>query len=80
MAFIYILLNEQLGKTYIGSTVDLQRRLMEHNSGYCQYTKKYIPWVLFYTEEYATLLEARKREKYLKSCVGRKFIKKLFIK
>lgn len=80
MAFVYILLNKKLGKTYTGSTIDLARRLEEHNSGSSCYSKKYTPWDLFYKEEFPTLLEARKREKYLKSCAGRKFVKNLFKK
>lgn len=80
MAFVYILLNKQSNKTYTGSTTDLQRRIKEHNSGNHKFTKRYIPWEIFYKEEYPSLSEARKRERYLKSCAGRKFIKKLFKK
>ena len=78
MAFIYILLSEKINKTYTGSTTDLDRRLKKHNSGNNFFTKRYAPWKLFYKEEYQNLSEARKREKYLKTCAGRKFIKKLF--
>ena len=78
MVFVYILLSQKNNITYTGSTIDLERRIKEHNNGENFSTKKHIPWRLFYKEEYSTLLEARKREKYLKSCAGRKFIKKLF--
>lgn len=78
MAFVYVLLSDRMNKTYTGSTTDLDRRLEEHNSGMNFSTKKYIPWKLFYKEEYQSLNEARKREQYLKTCAGRKFIKKLF--
>lgn len=78
MPFVYILINRQLNKTYTGSTIDLKRRIKEHNSGNHKFTKRYIPWKIFYKEEYSSLNKARKREKYLKSCAGRKFIKKLF--
>jgi len=78
MAFVYILLSDKKNKTYTGSTTDLNRRLMEHNSGKSFFTKRYAPWKLFYKEEYPDLSEARKREKYFKTCAGRKFIKKLF--
>jgi len=80
MALVYILLSEIINKTYVGSTTDLDRRIKEHNSGKNFFTKRYIPWKVFYKEEYQDLSEARKREKYLKTCAGRKFIKKLFDK
>jgi putative endonuclease len=61
----------------VGSTVDIKRRLYEHNySGKSVYTKRYRPWIIIYQEEYNNLMEARKREKYLKSAAGRRFIKK----
>lgn len=78
MAFVYILLSQKFKKTYTGSTTDLDRRIKEHNAGNHVFTKRYIPWKIIYKEEYPTLIEARKREKYLKSCAGRKFIEKLF--
>ncbi len=78
MPFVYILLSEKSRKTYTGSTTDLERRIKEHNSGNHSFTKRYIPWKIIYKEECPSLTQARKREKYLKSCAGRKFIKKLF--
>jgi putative endonuclease len=54
---------------YIGSTNDLEKRFHEHNnlkSG-AHYTKIRRPVALVYSEEYATLSEARKRECYLKT-------------
>ena len=78
MAVVYILKSCHFNITYAGSTTDLDRRLKEHNSGKNFFTKRYAPWKLFYKEEYQDLSEAREREKYLKTCAGRKFIKKLF--
>ena len=59
-------------------TNNLERRLNEHNAGLHNYTKKYLPWAMIYSEKYDNLSDARKREKYLKSAVGRKFLKTLF--
>jgi len=78
MAFVYILLSKNFKKTYTGSTVNLDRRIKEHNAGKNTFTKRYMPWNLIHKEEYESLAEARKREKYLKSCAGRRFIKRLF--
>jgi putative endonuclease len=75
MAFVYILKSTNFPKTYVGSTVNFERRLTEHNSGKSTFTKRYLPWVVVYKEEFDDLSLARKREKYLKSADGRKFIK-----
>ena len=65
-------------KSYVGVTDDIDRRLREHNSGKHLYTKRYMPWKLIYSEELASIDEARKREKYYKSTTGRRALKKLF--
>ena len=74
MVEVYILKSVHFPKTYVGITTDLRRRLLEHNAGQGAYTKRYKPWGILYSEEYGTMIEARKREKYLKSGTGRKFI------
>lgn len=58
-------------------TNDLDRRIKEHNMGQNRSTKAYKPFELILKEEYATRDEARKREKYLKSGIGKEFLKKL---
>jgi putative endonuclease len=68
MYFVYIL--ECADTTlYVGSTNDLDRRLVEHNTSKrgAHYTKIRRPVALKYKEEYATVSEARKREAELKS-------------
>lgn len=78
MSFVYVLKSLSVNKSYVGSTNNLSRRLKEHEKGQSGFTKKFLPWKLIYTEDYATLADARKREKYLKSAAGRKFLKKVF--
>ena len=73
---IYVLKSEKANKRYVGITQDLERRLAEHNSGKSKFTSAYIPWAVCYTEFANTTDEARKREKYLKSAAGRKYINK----
>ena len=75
MSLVYILKSINNLKFYVGSTTDLNRRITEHNSGKTIYTKRYMPWIIIYIEEYSNLSDARKREKYLKSSAGRKFSK-----
>jgi len=78
MYHTYVLKSINYKKSYVGITDDLERRLCEHNSGRYIYTKRYLPWELIYKEDYKSRIEARKREKYLKSSSGRRFLKKLF--
>ena len=51
--------------------IDLERRLKEHNAGKSKFTKAYLPWKFIYTEFIGERNEARAREKYLKSGVGK---------
>ena len=79
MWFVYILKSESSNKSYVGFTDNLERRLKEHNLGRSDYTKRYKPWKIIYTENFEIYNEALKREKYLKSASGRKLVlKKLF--
>ncbi len=71
---LYILKNEQTGRFYVGSTNDLSRRLKQHLSGKTRTTRVLKTFKLVYKEEYNTLLEARNREKKLKSYKSRKYL------
>ena len=76
MYFVYILYSISSGKTYVGFTNNVERRLHEHNltesSGF---TLRYRPWTLIRTEKYSTKQEAMAREKLLKTGKGRDEIK-----
>ena len=74
MIYIYVLWSKKLQKRYVGFTADLTKRISEHNSGKSPFTKSGMPWKLIYTEEYSSESEARRREIFLKSGVGRKFL------
>lgn len=76
MFFVYILKSENNHKYYTGQTDDIDRRLREHNSGKGNYSSRYAPWKLVYSEQYGTRELALRRERYLKSAAGRKWIKK----
>ncbi len=75
MFSVYVLANRAAGIRYVGQTDNLQRRLSEHNrkDGITRYfTSKYPgKWELVYHEEYPTRSLAMKREKWLKSGIGR---------
>jgi putative endonuclease len=54
------------GTYYTGSTVDLERRINEHNAGEgANYTRKRLPVVLVYYEEFMRIDDAFKREKQI---------------
>ena len=75
MWFAYALRSEKDGGLYVGMARDVGRRLTEHNRGYNRSTKSRAPFVLIHAEEFASRMEARKREKYLKSGQGRDFLR-----
>ena len=75
MYFVYAIKSLVDGRIYVGMTVDVPRRLIEHNSGKTKSTKGYKPWQLIYTESLPSRMEARRKEKYLKSGVGKEFLK-----
>ncbi|MBL7883266.1 MAG: GIY-YIG nuclease family protein [Bacteroidia bacterium] len=77
MIIVYAILSQVKDYIYVGMTNDLTRRLHEHNSGQNRSTKAYKPFELIYKEELEDRISARKREKYLKSGVGKEFLKKL---
>jgi putative endonuclease len=58
-------------------TSDLEARVDRHNKGYERTTRAYRPFVLIHTEVFATRAEARQREKYLKSGIGKDFLKSI---
>lgn len=66
MFHVYILKSKKAGKVYIGFTNNLERRLEEHNAGFSQFTKAYIPWDLIYYESYQSWKDAKDREFKLK--------------
>ncbi len=63
------------GKFYTGSTNDLRKRLIEHNSGRVFSTKDRRPFVLIYYEACLNEQDARNREKYLKSGMGKRYLR-----
>ena len=74
MIFVYVIKNQKNKFRYVGITDNLERRLLDHNSGKNDSTSFYKPFDLIYTEKYQDYKEARNREKFLKSGQGRKFL------
>ena len=78
MYYVYVLWSSKLKKRYVGSTGDVEKRLLEHNRGCNKFTKGGIPWIKIYEEEYTTKTEAVRREKFLKSGQGRAWLDEKF--
>ena len=77
MPYTYILFSEKLNKYYIGACIDIDRRLYEHNIGHSKFTSTGIPWLLKYSERFATLQQAKKRELQIKKKKSRNYIESL---
>ncbi len=75
MFYTYVLVSTDKSHRYIGHTQNLKNRLAYHNAGKVRSTKAYRPWEVAYFEEFGTRDEAIHREKYLKSGVGREWLK-----
>jgi putative endonuclease len=65
--YVYILASRYRGTLYVGVTNQLSRRVGEHKGEFVPgFTKTYKVHTLVYFEEYASILEARARERVLK--------------
>ena len=77
MYYTYVIKSQTHNTRYVGSTKNITNRIQEHNLGKCRYTSGRKPWQLIYKEEFLTQGKAMKREKFLKSGQGRKFLDNL---
>ena len=64
-------------RIYVGMTLNLDKRLAEHNQGRTKSTKGFRPWELIFKEEVKTRNDARNLEKYYKSGCGKEILKKI---
>ena len=78
MYFVYILYSEKGACYYVGMSKNVLQRLKTHNKGQVRSTKSYVPWKVVHTETHTTQVDARKREKYLKSAAGRRWRKNIW--
>ena len=73
--YVYLLQSKKTKEWYIGSTRDLQKRILSHNAGKNRSTKHAVSWRVIYCEISLHQKDARAREKYLKSGMGRRYLK-----
>jgi len=72
--YAYVLLSFKDNEHYIGYTGNLRKRLEEHNSGKNFSTKSRRPLKLIYFEACLNENDAKQREKYFKSTIGRRYL------
>ena len=75
MFYIYLLKNSKDNELYTGYTNDLRKRFNQHNSNEVRSTKNRGPFTLIYYEACLNEQDARSREKYLKSGMGKRYLK-----
>ena len=75
MHYTYVIQSKKDSKWYTGYTHDLRKRLRKHNDGKVFSTKGRGPFELIYYEGCMNEQDARQREKYLKSGMGKRYLK-----
>ncbi len=73
--YIYVLRSSKDGQFYVGLTGNLRARLLAHNNAQVTSTKRRVPLELIYWEGCLDERDAARREKYLKSAWGKRYIK-----
>jgi putative endonuclease len=73
--YTYVLQSKKDENFYTGYTEDLRKRFKEHGEGLVPSTKGRGPVDLIYYEACLNKQDARSREKYLKTGMGKRYIK-----
>lgn len=72
---VYILFSEKDHLLYIGYSANLEKRIETHNAGGNKSTAYRRPLKLIFCEYYLFEVDARKREMYFKTTMGKKAIR-----
>ncbi len=75
MYYVYAISSISRKYIYVGLSGDPEKRIAQHNSGYERTTGPYRPYKVISVEAFGTRELARTREKYLKSGVGKEFLR-----
>lgn len=75
MFYVYVLRSTKSGRLYTGFTSDLRKRLAEHQDSKSPYTRSRGPYELIYYEACMDANDALTREKYLKTGMGKRYLK-----
>ncbi|MDD7884737.1 GIY-YIG nuclease family protein [Flavivirga sp. 57AJ16] len=71
MFYVYAISSLNKNYIYVGLTQNLEARIERHNQKREKTTRAYVTFQLIYSEQTETRIEARKREKYWKSGIGK---------
>jgi putative endonuclease len=79
MFSVYILKSSKLNRFYIGTTDDVQNRIIEHNSMAFKnaFTSRGVPWVLILSIDNLSSDQAYKIERHIKKMKSKKYIESL---
>ena len=75
MFYTYVLRSKKDGRWYTGITEDFRKRFQEHNKGKSISTKGRGPFELIYYEGCMNKRDVYDRERYLKSGMGKRYLK-----
>ena len=75
MYYVYVLLSGVDGGFYTGATGDLKHRFQEHSEGLVETTRDRRPLELVYYEACNSRKDGCRREKYLKSGMGKRYLR-----
>jgi len=75
MFYAYVLQSSKDKKLYTGSTSDLKKRFTRHKKGLVKATKDRRPLKLVYYEACLSRRDAMRREMYLKTAWGKRYLK-----
>lgn len=75
MFYVYVLLSLKDKRWYTGYSNDLKRRFEDHDNGLVYATRKRRPFQLIYYEASLNEHDAMMRERYLKSGMGKRYLK-----
>jgi putative endonuclease len=73
--YVYVLQSKKDKRWYTGFTNDIRKRLTQHNMNQSQWTKNRGPFSLIYCEMCLDRDDARSREIYLKTGMGKRYLK-----
>jgi putative endonuclease len=77
MWYVYAIRSQIKNYIYVGLTSDINKRVQQHNKGKEKTTRPYRPFDLIHSEAFSSRAKARKREIYLKSGIGKEFLRSL---
>jgi putative endonuclease len=75
MFYVYVIRSVHDGDLYTGCTHDLRSRFSEHTAGKVKSTRDRRPFELIYYEACVNEEDAFRREKYLKTTYGKRYIR-----